>query len=283
MTPEVVDEAEERETRPVHPRLADFVHRASLRRLLAELHAANEEEANFLRQDNGRLTSLKPDELRPYFSLTYRTAPEVVTAEAPPGVAVPQTVPVPAGEFRMGTSDAEVEWLVENADWAKEWHEKGRFDAERPERTLYVPAFEIGRYPVINAEYRAFVRDTDHGPPRHWEGDTYPEGLGDHPVANVTWHDAMAYCAWLREKTGRHYRLPTEAEWEKAAGWDPEAEARRRYPWGDTFDPERCNSREGGPGGTTPVGQYSPDGDSPYGAVDMAGNVWEWTLSTAIR
>jgi formylglycine-generating enzyme required for sulfatase activity len=91
----------------------------------------------------------------------------------------------------------------------------------------------------------------------------------------VTWHDAMAYCRWLARVTGRAYRLPSEAEWEKAArGTDG-----RIWPWGNKWDSKRCNSREGGPGNTTPVGQYSPQGDSPYGCVDMAGNVWEWTLS----
>ena len=121
-----------------------------------------------------------------------------------------------------------------------------------------------------------FVRDTGHRPPSHWEGDTYPEELGDHPVVNVSWHDAMAYCQWLSQKTDRNYRIPTEAEWEKAAGWDEKAGKRWRYPWGDDFDPEKCNTAEGGPGKTTPVGQYFPAGDSPYGATDMAGNVWEW-------
>jgi len=132
--------------------------------------------------------------------------------------------------------------------------------------------YEIGKYPVTNFEYRAFVQDTGHEPPRHWEGDQYPPELGDHPAVNVTWHDAAAYCEWLSEKTGRPYRLPTEAEWEKAArGADG-----RQFPWGDEWDASKCNTAEGGPGTTTPVGQYSPDGDSPYGVADMAGNVWEW-------
>jgi formylglycine-generating enzyme required for sulfatase activity len=93
-------------------------------------------------------------------------------------------------------------------------------------------------------------------------------------VVNVAWHDAIAYCRWLSGKTGKTYRLSTEAEWEKAArGTDG-----REYPWGDKFDPSKCNTREGGVGTTTPVGTY-PDGASPYGALDMAGNVWEWCQS----
>ena len=93
-------------------------------------------------------------------------------------------------------------------------------------------------------------------------------------MVHVTWHDAVAYCRWLAKATGKPYRLPSEAEWEKAArGTDG-----RIYPWGDKWDSRRCNSKEGGPGDTTPVGAYL-DGASSYGLLDMAGNVWEWTLS----
>jgi formylglycine-generating enzyme required for sulfatase activity len=113
-------------------------------------------------------------------------------------------------------------------------------------------------------------------------------------VALVSWYDALAYCRWLTqqiwEDVGENFiiRLPTEAEWEKAArGPLPSPLGRgaggegggRIYPWGDEWDPAKCNTRESGIGGTTPVGQYSPAGDSPYGCADMAGNVWEWTGS----
>ena len=114
-----------------------------------------------------------------------------------------------------------------------------------------------------------------HDAPRHWPEGRVPDELAGHPVVNVTWHDAMAYAAWLSEKTGRPYRLPTEAEWEKAARGDDG----RLWPWGNDWDPERANCRPAGPGATTLVGQYSPRGDSPCGAADMAGNVWEWCLT----
>ena len=92
----------------------------------------------------------------------------------------------------------------------------------------------------------------------------------------------MAYCQWINQILNSEFkiqnlqlRLPTEAEWEKAArGTDG-----REYPWGNSFDKNKCNSSEGGKGGTTPVGLYSPQGDSPYGCADMGGNVWEWTHS----
>jgi formylglycine-generating enzyme required for sulfatase activity len=97
----------------------------------------------------------------------------------------------------------------------------------------------------------------------------------DHPLVNVTWHDALAYVQWLAQVTGEPWRLPTEAEWEKAArGTD-----RRIYPWGNQWDRTRANTEDGGPGDTTPVGSY-PGGVSLYGAQDMAGNVLEWTSTT---
>jgi formylglycine-generating enzyme required for sulfatase activity len=103
----------------------------------------------------------------------------------------------------------------------------------------------------------------------------------DHPVVYIKWTNAMEYCRWLNSllkaelPTGLVLRLPTEAEWEKAArGTDG-----REYPWGNEFDKNKCNSPGGRKGSTTPVGLYSPRGDSPYGCADMAGNVWEWTHS----
>jgi formylglycine-generating enzyme required for sulfatase activity len=97
-------------------------------------------------------------------------------------------------------------------------------------------------------------------------------------VVNVSWHDAVAYCQWLSEATGKECQLPTEAEWEKAAGWDEEQGVKWTYPWGNQFDASLCSTAESGIGDTTPVGVY-PGGASPYGVMDMAGNVWEWTAT----
>jgi len=165
----------------------------------------------------------------------------------------PQMVTVPAGEFTMGGKGA---------------------DEEKPEHRISLPEFRIGKYPVTNAEYRRFLDETGHPVPPSWEEGSYPAGKANHPVVTVSWHDALAYCKWLSQKTGRGYRLPTEAEWEKAArGTDG-----RDYPWGNDFDKAKCNTKESGILTTMPVGIYL-EGASPCGAHDMAGNVWEWTRS----
>jgi len=144
----------------------------------------------------------------------------------------------------------------------------GKFLYGDDRREVELPEFWIDKAPVTNAEYARFVAETRHKPPAHWEGKTPAKKIADHPVVNVSWDGATAYAAWAGGF------LPTEEEWEKAArGTDG-----REYPWGEWAE-GRCNSKKAGIGGTTPVGKYSPQGDSPYGCVDMAGNVWEWTAS----
>ncbi len=149
--------------------------------------------------------------------------------------------------------------------------------------------FFIDKYPVTNARYRAFIEAKGYmkweywtrggwkartmnswTKPRYWDDSRF--NAPDQPVVGVSWYEAMAYCRWLSEETGKLYRLPTEVEWEKASrGVDG-----RAYPWGDVFEAERCNTAASGIHRTTPVGYYSPQGDSPYGVSDLAGNVWEW-------
>jgi formylglycine-generating enzyme required for sulfatase activity len=139
---------------------------------------------------------------------------------------------------------------------------------------VYLAAYTIGKYPVTNQLYHAFVTASGHPAPTGWREGHYPDVLGDHPVVNVAWYDALAYCRWLSETTGHIYRLPSEAEWEKAArGTDG-----RPYPWGFEFDKTRCNTGEAGLGWTMPVDAY-PGGASSYGVMDLIGNVWEWCSS----
>lgn len=182
---------------------------------------------------------------------------------------------IPAGAVFLGTSNDQVRHMLENEDWAQEWYEQELFQIEQPQHKLNLPAFEIGKNPVTNEEYYEFVFNSGYRIPRGWMGLRYLEGQGDHPISWVSWDDVNAYIAWLDGQTGSTYRLPTEAEWERAAR-GPDA---RIYPWGDAFDPWRCNTVESGKRSTTPVGSYSPSGDGPFGLADMVGNVWEWTSS----
>ena len=199
-------------------------------------------------------------EALPKFERASTPAP---TSAAPPAQSTrqpfePEMILIPAGEFLMG-SDPSV----------------GKYAGpdEQPQHTVYLPAYYLAKTPVTNAQYGAFVQAT-FLQPKHWEGGKPPGGKEDHPVVYVSWHDAIAYCKWLAETTRKPYRLPSEAEWEKGArGMD-----RRIYPWGNRWDAKRCNTREIGRRDTTPVGAY-PDGASPYGLLDMAGNVWEWCSS----
>ena len=153
---------------------------------------------------------------------------------------------VPAGEFTMGSN----EW------WPK----------SQPEHKRFLPAFYIDKYEVTNKKYKKFAEATKRIPPPNWTNGEFPEERTNHPVIFVSWYDANDFCKWEGK------RLPTESEWEKAArGTD-----KRTFPWGDKFEPKRGNMPQLGKNDTMPVGSFE-NGKSPYGAYDMAGNVWEWT------
>jgi formylglycine-generating enzyme required for sulfatase activity len=162
-------------------------------------------------------------------------------------------------------------WFLMGSDRQKDRH---AFQDEKPQHKLRLPDYYLARTPVTNAQYLAFVQASGHETPMHWKGGEFPNGKQDHPVVYVSWHDAVAYCRWLAELTGNPYRLPSEAEREKGArGSDG-----RIFPWGNRWHAKRCNSKENGPGDTTAVEIYAK-GTSPYGLLDMVGNVWEWTSS----
>jgi len=172
----------------------------------------------------------------------------------------PEMILIPTGEFLMGSDPIR----DVNID-----------DHEQPQHSLYLPDFYLARTPVTNIQYEIFVEETGYHPPDYWKKGRFSKYKDYHPVVRVSWHDAMAYCRWLSEVSGDLYRLPSEAEWEKGArGCDG-----RLFPWGNHWNPKLCNAIEGGkPDDTTPVGAF-PQGASPYGLLDMAGNVWEWTIS----
>jgi formylglycine-generating enzyme required for sulfatase activity len=194
-----------------------------------------------------------------------------------------ELVRIPAGPFLMGSADSDLE-----AD-----------SDEKPQHTVTLQEYYIGKYEVTVAQFAAFVEATGYKTTAEKEGLAkaynshgwsavkgtdweHPRGPGSnvglkaaHPVTQVSWDDAVAFTKWVSQVTGRGVRLPTEAEWEKAArGADG-----RAYPWGNGApDSSRCNFNLSSKD-TTPVGAYNIRGDSPYGATDMCGNVWEWTSS----
>ena len=184
-------------------------------------------------------------------------------------VELPDMIEIAAGPCVMGTPDKERSGLAKRYGGTRE-----SYAEESPQHTVDVKAFRLAVVPVTNALYACFVGAAAGRPPVTWPLGQLPHDLAQHPVVDVRWTEAQSLCGWLRRQTGTRFRLPTEAEWEKAArGADG-----RTFPWGNTFDPACANTRESGHNGTTPVGSF-PAGASPYGVLDMAGTVWEWTQS----
>jgi serine/threonine-protein kinase len=161
---------------------------------------------------------------------------------------------VPEGTFLMGAAE-------DDPDAGED---------EQPRHEVTLGPYWIDETEVTIDQYKACVEaDACEAP---YTRTFYDDPTrGDHPITLISWNQAQDYCTWIAEETGWDAHLPTEAQWEKAAAWDPETQTHRRYPWGDTLD--RSKLQLGG--GTAPVGGY-PDGASAYGALDMAGNVWEW-------
>jgi formylglycine-generating enzyme required for sulfatase activity len=182
----------------------------------------------------------------------------------------PTLLLVSGGPFLRGMHEGQVAAVAREFDLPLSWLAKAC-----PQQELELDPFEIARFPVTQLEWALFL--TRGGPgeqPPGFEGGRPPRGRENHPVHGVSREAMEAYCDWLSRETGLRYRLPTEAEWEKAArGADG-----RAYPWGERFDPRCANTREAGIDETTPVGVF-PDGASPCGALDMAGNVEECTGS----
>lgn len=161
----------------------------------------------------------------------------------------PNWLPIPAGEFWLGPATTE--------------------------HRLYLDAFLISPVPITNLQYQLFIHATNHSSPKYWEDDRFSKDQASHPVVGIQWHDVLAYCSWLSQVTSKKISIPSEAQWEKAARGSHD---KRHYPWGNEMTPDKCNYKDLLLQGTTPVGIF-PSGASPYGCLDMAGNVWEWTRS----
>jgi formylglycine-generating enzyme required for sulfatase activity len=200
--------------------------------------------------------------VEPNPNLALEAGSAVLQLELPVDLAL---LRIPAGEFLMGSDRSRDETAPDN---------------EQPQHRVYLSDFYLGQYPVTNGQFAAFVKATGYAAHAKWDvrgiwflsSVQFPLGSKKHPAVYVSWVDAVAFCDWLSQESGYRVRLPTEAEWEKAA----RGREGRIYPWGNDWDYRRLNSTYGEADQTTPVGSYSPQGDSPYGLADMAGNVWEW-------
>ncbi|MFQ5580543.1 MAG: formylglycine-generating enzyme family protein [Nitrospiria bacterium] len=184
--------------------------------------------------------------LETYFNRFVRVSHDEKGSARREDIVAQKMVLIPAGQFIMGE------------DFSKK--------SLGPRHTVTLPAYRIDQYHVTNAHYKQFVDATGHRPPPHWFGPTPALSRLNHPVTFVSWFDADDYCRWAGK------RLPTEAEWEKAArGTDG-----RMFPWGEKYLKKRANVFSEGINDTTPVDAL-PEGASPYGVFDMAGNVFQWT------
>ncbi len=228
--------------------------------------------------------------------------PANVAAEVPAEIPaqVPEVIAIPAGAFLAGSSRSERE-LAYRLDEAAYGHSVTRrdrwYENEPALSKRRTGAYSITRTAVTNEQYAGFVRATGHRAPgvdaktwksyrlihpfartrRHaWTEGKPPRGRGRHPVVLVSQADARAYAAWLSGRTGKRWRLPGEDEWEKAARGTKGA----AFPWGAAFDAHRLNSHDRGPFDTVPVGRY-PMGASPFGLLDAAGQVFEWTATAS--
>jgi formylglycine-generating enzyme required for sulfatase activity len=199
---------------------------------------------------------------------------------------------VNAGPFDMGSTPAQIDVVLADCKTCpKDWFESERVPSGKAPHRVDLPAYWIDKYEVTNRQYRQFIeaggyhrRDLWTGEGWAWkerEARTQPQYWTEEswnrpelPVVGVVWYEAAAFCRWAGA------RLPSEAEWEKAASWNPLTQTKRRFPWGNAWDKEKANTAEKGLRHTTRVGSYcdasSQNAASPYGACDMAGNAWEW-------
>lgn len=206
---------------------------------------------------------------------------------------------IPAGKYIAGSTPEERAASYDdllNATKMDTARETKRFESEEVRHQTTLPAFTIDLLPVTQGQFAEFVAAGKAQPPMideaawkaqgfaHdfaedvarfvWKSGSPPNDRIDHPVVLVTWTDAERYCAWRGELSGKPRRLPTAAEFEKAARGDSGV----AYPWGNVFDPMKLNSADAGPKDTMPVGSFTT-GASPYGVLDLAGNVAQWTAT----
>ncbi|NBF02269.1 SUMF1/EgtB/PvdO family nonheme iron enzyme [Pseudomonas sp. Fl5BN2] len=182
----------------------------------------------------------------------------------------PPMINIEGGQVEIGLQESRVEQVMRNMQGLG--LDRGWIEKEVPRHSVELKPYAIGKYPVTNLEYRAFLEDSRHpNIPSNWPFGQFPRERANHPVYGLNATDADAYVQWLSTRTGRSFRLPTEAEWEFAAAGHENLE----FPWGDSFLPLHANTAELGLFTTTAVGALA-QGASPFGCMDMAGNVEEY-------
>ncbi len=186
----------------------------------------------------------------------------------------PTMIDIPRAEVLIGLPPDQVGRVA--SEWSAFGVQEDWIAKESPRHRVLVESFRMAKYPVTNGEYLRFVIDRPEAErPSAWSHGVFPFGLDNQPVYTVSPDGADAYASWLAERTGRPFRLPTEYEWEYAAtGGDG-----RQFPWGEIWNADFANTAERGPLTTTPVGIY-PQGASPFGLLDVAGNVEEYVSNT---
>ncbi|HEV2762155.1 MAG TPA: SUMF1/EgtB/PvdO family nonheme iron enzyme [Pyrinomonadaceae bacterium] len=183
---------------------------------------------------------------------TTEATPQPTPEPSPPVVLAPAgELAVPGGEYVLGDG------------------------TDAPVQRVFLKPYFIAETEVTNEQYREFVKAAGHSAPEHWTDGEFPLGAAKEPVAGVSWNDAAAYCQWLSEQIKATVRLPTEAEWELAA----RGREGHRFPWGPDWNERAAESAE--TKGRVRAVKSFPVNRSPFGAYDMAGNVWEWTADEA--
>jgi len=186
----------------------------------------------------------------------------------------PTMIRIEAGQVQIGLKHDDLDTVLN--DYADLGMDRPWIEKECPRHSVELKPYYLARYPVSNQEYRDFLKDSRLDLiPSSWTFCRFPQERSNHPVYTVTAEMADAYCTWLSKKTGKPYRLPTEAEWEYAAS-GPEG---YEFPWGNQFMPDYANTAEVGLFSSTPIGVFV-DGNSPFGIADMAGNVEEFVADT---
>jgi len=242
-------------------------HKAAGRKDNENQPAETVEEAETIEQSSQNISISDPSSVQK--NTSEQSSPKITKEQ------IPQEEPQ-AGEIRKVDLGDDISMEFVYVPSGVFWMGASKFDKqanknEKPIHKVYLNAFWIGKYPVTILEYNRFIKETNHKPPSYWENGEIPKDKKDFPIFDLSWYDSESFTKWLSMKSGSIVKLPTEAQWEKAArGID-----KRKYPWGNQFPNEFLVAFNRTDWYLTAVGKY-PKGVSPFGVMDMSGSVQEW-------